>query len=117
MINNAESLKDFIIKLLEEKQADNIMSLDVRYETDLTKYMIFASGRSTKNVSAIAEYIDIELKHNYSLPTTIEGISTGQWVLLDAGEVILNLFYPTSRSDLKIEEMWEKRKKNKANYT
>ena len=112
MIENTEQLKDFITKCLEDKQADNVVVLDISEKTNLAKYMIFASGRSTKNVASIAEYIGLELKHNSSLETIIEGSGQAEWVLLDAGEVILHIFYPETRAHLKLEEMWEKRKTN-----
>lgn len=112
MIENAEQLKDFIIKCLEDKQADNIVVLDISKKTDLTKYMIFASGRSTKNVSSMAEYVGLEIKHNSNLETRAEGSGRAEWVLLDAGEVILHIFYPEARAHLRLEEMWEKRNTN-----
>lgn len=106
MIENSEQLKDFIIRCLEEKQADNIVPLDLSNKSDLAKYMIVASGRSIKNIGAIADYILMELKLTTNFRVRIEGLRNSEWVLLDAGDVILHLFCPAARDSYMIEQMW-----------
>lgn len=110
MIHNPDNLKDFIVKYLEEKKAENIVVMPLKNEVPIAKYMIFASGRSIKNISAIAEFISLELKRNLYPKTSIEGLKNSDWVLLDAGEVIVHLFHPEARSNLKLEELWKKKK-------
>lgn len=107
MINSTEELKTFIIKTLEDKKAENISIIDLESKTALAKYMIFATGRSTKNVSAIAEYLSQEIKTNSNISTSIEGLETGSWVALDAGDVIIHIFHPEARDHYKLEEMWK----------
>jgi ribosome-associated protein len=111
MINTTEELKDFIVKCLEDKKADDILVIDLEKRTDLARYMIFASGRSTKNVGAIADYVSLEVKHNTDLTVNIEGLGKSEWVLLDAGDIIVHVFYPETRAHFKLEEMWNKRLK------
>ena len=111
MIQSTEELKDFILKCLEDKKADDVLVLDLEKKTDFAKYMIFASGRSTKNVAAIADFISLELKHNTDLKINIEGLGKSEWVLLDAGDVIVHIFYPETRAHFKLEEMWNKKLK------
>ena len=110
MINTPEELKDFIIKILEDKNAQNISIIELAQEVPLATYMIFASGRSIKNISAIAENIVYELKHVAQWPLLIEGCNNSDWVLLDAGEVIVHIFHPEAREKLKLEELWGMRK-------
>ncbi|MES2214442.1 MAG: ribosome silencing factor [Pseudomonadota bacterium] len=107
MLNSSEDLKDFILKALDEKKAENIVVIDLENKTSFAKYMIFATGRSTKNISAIADYISMELKHHSSFKTTIEGSGASEWVLLDAGDIILHLFQTDARERYKIEELWK----------
>ena len=73
--------------------------------------MIFASGRSTKNVGAIAEYVSLEVKHHTDLKVNIEGLNKSEWVLLDTGDIIVHIFYPETRAHFKLEEMWNKKLK------
>lgn len=107
MITSADELKDFIINALEEKKAESITVIDLTNKTSLAKYMIFATGRSTKNISAIADFVSLEIKHNSNLKTTIEGLGASEWVLLDAGDVIVHLFHPVAREHFKLEELWK----------
>ncbi len=110
MINNPEELKDFIIKILEEKKAENISVIELNQAVPLATYMIFASGRSTKNISAIAEHVVHELKHEARWPVLAEGINSSDWVLLDAGDVIVHIFHPEARERFKLEELWKRKK-------
>lgn len=105
---NIEQLKDFITQCLGEKKAENIVLLDLGEKNQLAKYMIVASGRSIKNIGAIAGYIALELKTKYGISTTIEGLGNSEWVLLDAGDIIVHIFYPEMRSHLRLEEKWSK---------
>lgn len=105
--NNSDELKDFIIKLLEDKSAVDITVLEISSKTTLAKYMIFASGRSVKNISAIAEYVAHELKHQAQWSSFAEGVHHSDWVLLDAGDVIVHIFHPEARERFKLEELWK----------
>lgn len=111
MIDNPDALKDFIVKILTEKKAENIVVMPLEKDVPLAKYMIFASGRSVKNISATAEFLALELKHNSYIKPSIEGLKNSDWVLLDAGDIIVHLFHPEARSYLKLEEFWEKKNK------
>ena len=103
-----EQLKDFILKRLEEKNASDISCMKMEVETPLAEYMIFASGRSVKNIQAIAEFVAMELKNELDWQSGIEGIKGSDWVLLDAGDVIVHLFHPEAREHYKLEELWSK---------
>ena len=101
-----EDIKDFILKHLQEKNAENIIIIPLKSEISIADYMIFASGRSVKNISAIAEHIALELKHTLKWNASVEGLKGSDWILLDAGDVIVHLFHPEAREKLKVEELW-----------
>lgn len=112
MINTVDELKGLIVKSLEDKKAENIIVLPLSDKIPLAKYMIFASGRSIKNIGAIAEYVALELKHKANWPTHIEGLGNSDWILLDAGDVIIHIFHPEARERFKLEELWGKNTDN-----
>lgn len=97
--------KDFVLACLDEKKAENVILIDLGNNV-LAKYMIFASGRSTKNISAMADYISLELKQKVGISVNIEGIGNSDWVLLDAGDIIVHIFHPEARNRFKLEEIW-----------
>ncbi|MCZ6902143.1 MAG: ribosome silencing factor, partial [Rickettsia endosymbiont of Ixodes persulcatus] len=74
----------------------------------LVDYIIFASGRSTENVGAIAGYVALELKNNAGINSNIEGLGKSEWVLIDAGTILINIFYPEAREYFKLEEIWKR---------
>jgi len=110
MIDTPKELKDFIVKILEDRNAQNITVLKLGNEVPLATYMIFASGRSIKNIAAIAEHIVYELKHNAQWPAPAERLKNSDWILLDAGDVIVHIFHPESSGKFKLEDLWNPKK-------
>ncbi|MFK7973995.1 MAG: ribosome silencing factor [Rickettsiaceae bacterium] len=104
---NKETIKDFILKHLVERKASNINCLPLDGKVSIADYMIFASGSSVKNIRSIAEYVSLELKHTMNWNANVEGLKGSEWILLDAGNVILHLFHPEEREKLKLEEFWQ----------
>lgn len=109
MIKAPEELKDFVVKILQEKKAEDIKPLKLDNDNTLCDYMIFASGRSTTNVKSIAEAVAHELKHKANRPFSLEGKGS-QWLLIDIGDVIVHIFHPDAREHFKVDEHWEKTK-------
>ncbi len=112
--NSTEQLKDFIIMCLEEKKAENISVVNLENKTSIAKIMIFASGRSSKNVSAIADYVAHELKHKTDIKVRIEGLNVSEWVLIDIGDIIIHVFHPEARNYYKVEDKWREEDTNKS---
>jgi ribosome-associated protein len=107
MITELPELKDFIVKTLEDKKAENITVIDLMGKANIAQYMIFASGRSTRNVAAIADNLADELKANTNVPrVSLEGLRQSEWVLIDAGDIIVHVFHPEAREHFKLEEFW-----------
>lgn len=107
---NTEVLKDLIIKLLDDKKAQNINILDLQNTTSFTRFMIFATGSSSRNIGAIANYVADELKKAGHPHTAIEGLRQAEWVLMDAGDIVVHLFQPETREYYKLEELWSETK-------
>lgn len=105
---DVKQLKDFIITCLDEKKAENITFVDLGTNSPLAQYMIFASGRSVKNIGAIADFITLELKHKFGKTSHIEGLGGSGWVVIDAFDIIVHIFHPEARESLKLEEKWKK---------
>ncbi len=112
MLDNVETLKEFILQCLEEKKAESITVINVTQKTNLAEYVILANGRSIKNVGAIGEYVALELKNQAGINVIIEGLGKSEWVLIDTGDILINIFYPEVRERFNLEEMWNKKSNN-----
>jgi len=105
MTNNDPSL-DLYVKAIYGKKASDLVALDVQALTSVADIFIICSGSSNRQVSAIAENIEKELKIYKIKPLSIEGIKEGHWVLLDYGHIIIHVFYDTVRSFYNLEGLW-----------
>ncbi len=94
------------VELGLEKKAYDLQLLDVRELSTLTDYLLIASGRSDRQVSAIAESIRLGLKAQGITPLACEGIDEGRWALLDYGDFMVHIFQPTVRSFYDLEGLW-----------
>ena len=100
------SLLDAIVATLDDGKAEEIVTLDLRGKSSIADYMVVASGRSTRQVTALAEQVASKLKDMGLGRVSIEGKTQGDWVLLDAGDVIVHIFRPEVREFYKLEKMW-----------
>lgn len=101
-----EKLKELVIFELEEKKAENIKVIDVQ-SSGIGHYMIFANGRSSKNLAAIAESVSINIKNKTGLRVAIEGFRSGTWVILDVDGIIVHIFHPETRTYYNVEGIFE----------
>jgi ribosome-associated protein len=99
-----------ILKSLDDGKAEDILDFDLRGVSSLADYIIIASGRSTRQVSSLAENISKSLKAAGHKILNREGQSTNDWVIVDTGDIIVHLLRPEVRSYYRLEDMWEKRK-------
>jgi ribosome-associated protein len=103
----AKALAQKIGQLLLDKKASQILVLDVRGMASYADYIVLASGDSDRQVSAMAEHVQVKVKEEDGLhPTGTEGKETGQWVLIDYGEVVVHLFLKEVRSFYDLEGLW-----------
>lgn len=90
-----------------EKKGDNPVLLDLRGRSSLTDYLLLVSGRSDRQVQAIAEHIRTEFKHQHQLyPLSVEGMDQGRWILLDYGDVTVHVFQQPVREFYDLEGLW-----------
>ena len=96
-----------IARTIYDKKGVDIVALNVSELTVLCDYMILASGRSSRQVSAIADEIDERLAAQGLTPQRTEGLREGRWVILDYGAVIVHLFHPEDREYYHLERLWD----------
>ena len=97
---------DLYIKAALGKKAMDLVVLDVRKLSSIADVFIICSGRSNRQVMAIAEHIQVDLKKHGIKPLSVEGKKEGHWVLLDYGHVIIHVFYEPVRSFYDLEGLW-----------
>ena len=106
MSNDAVPPIDLYIKAASAKKALNLVVLDVAELTSIADVFIICSGRSNRQVNAIADSIVVNLKKHKIKPLSIEGTGEGHWVLLDYGHVIIHVFYEPVREFFDLEGLW-----------
>jgi ribosome-associated protein len=100
------SLAQLLVSALEDAKAEDIVSIDLAGKTSLGDYMIVASGRSQRHVGAIADQLIDKMKEAGVRDNRVEGMPLCDWVLIDAGDVIVHIFRPEARAFYNIEKMW-----------
>lgn len=95
-----------IVKVLDEKKAEDIKLIKISELTVLADYFIIANGTSNTHVRALAEEVEDALAKEDILPRSIEGRSTG-WILLDYGDIVVHVFTPADREYYSLERLWK----------
>ena len=106
MTDDFVSELDVYVKAVLVKKATGLVVLDVRNLTSVADAFIICSGQSNRQVTAIAESIQKDLKSRQILPLSVEGAGEGHWVLLDYGHVIIHVFYDPVRGFYDLEGLW-----------
>ncbi|MFK5892472.1 MAG: ribosome silencing factor [Pseudomonadota bacterium] len=102
-----DALKALTIEAIEDIKAFDIKVIDVQGRNSLTDTLIFASARSDRQAKAIANNIIEKSKHAGVQPIGVEGMQTGDWVLVDLGDIIVHIMLPQVRDFYNIEKLWE----------
>ena len=97
---------DLVRDSLEDDKAQDITLIDLAGKTSLADYMVIASGRSHRHVSAISDHLVRRLKEQGFGRCRVEGLPHCDWVLIDAGDVIVHVFRPEVRDFYKLEKLW-----------
>ena len=107
--SSTEDLKGMVLAALEDAKANDVRQLDVRRLTDITDWMVVASGTSTRHVLALADHVRTHVKAQGLSPIGTEGESGSDWVLLDFGDVVVHLMLPDARGFYDLEGLWDDR--------
>lgn len=102
----SKDLSDFLQHVLDENSAQDVIEIDIRGKSSVADYMLVASGRSNRHVSALSDYVIRALKAEGYKDIGIEGQEGCDWVLVDIGDVILHIFRPEVRVFYNIEKIW-----------
>jgi ribosome-associated protein len=99
-------LLELILNSLEDDKAEEIVHVDLRGRSSIGDFMVICSGRSSRQVAAISEKLVERVKAETGRTAKVEGKDTGDWVLIDTGDVIVHVFRPEVREFYQLEKMW-----------
>ncbi|HTN13305.1 MAG TPA: ribosome silencing factor [Sphingomonadaceae bacterium] len=104
--SEAEQLHALILQSLDDDQAQDVISIPLEGKSSIADHMVIGSGRSTRQVAAMAQKLAERIKAAGFGSSRIEGLPAADWVLIDAGDVVVHLFRPEVRSFYNLERMW-----------
>lgn len=104
--DQVEALHALILASLDDDQAVETVSIPLAGKSSIADYMVVASGKSTRQVASMAQKLAEKIKAEFGRSARIEGLPNADWVLIDAGDVIVHLFRPEVRSFYNLERMW-----------
>jgi ribosome-associated protein len=103
---DAEETLRLVLARLDDMKAEDTLTIDLRGKTSIGDYMVVSSGRSNRHVGAVAEHILKDLGDAGVPGVRVEGLPNCDWVLIDAGDVIVHVFRPEVRAFYSLEKMW-----------
>ena len=103
----SDQLLERILASLDDDKAEEVIAIDLRGKSTIADHMVICSGRSSRQVAAISEKLAERLKTEFGLASRIEGRETADWVLIDAGDVVVHVFRPEVRDFYQLEKMWQ----------
>ena len=104
--DRSDALHALVMQHLDDDQAQDIVTIDLEGKSSMADHMVVASGRSTRQVASIAQKLAEKIKQDGHGPVRLEGLPAADWVVIDAGDVVVHLFRPEVRSFYNIERMW-----------
>jgi len=102
-----DALHRLIMASLDDDQAEDVITIPLAGKSTIADHMVIASGRSTRQVSSMANKLAEKIKAEFKRSVRIEGLQTADWVLIDANDVIVHLFRPEVRTFYNLERMWQ----------
>lgn len=101
-----DALHQLVLSQLDDDQAQDIVTIPLEGKSSIADHMVIASGRSTRQVASMAQKLAEEIKKAGFGYARIEGLPAADWVLIDAGDVVIHLFRPEVRTFYNLERMW-----------
>ncbi len=102
----SRELLQLLTDTLQSEKAEDLVQIDLAGKSEMADYMLICSGRSRRQVASLAEKVVEKLKAEMGVLAKIEGKAAGDWVLLDAGDIIVHIFRPEVREFYQLEKMW-----------
>ena len=103
----ADAVLQIVQHSLDDDKSEDVVVIDLQGKTSIGDFMVVASGRSHRHVNAITQHLATALKDNGVRGARVEGADKCDWVLIDAGDVIVHIFRPEIRSFYNLEKMWQ----------
>lgn len=103
---SVEALHRLVLSSLDDDQAVETVSIPLAGKSSIADYMVVASGKSTRQVASMAVKLAEKIKAEFGRSPRVEGLPNADWVLIDAGDVIVHLFRPEVRTFYNLERMW-----------
>ena len=103
---DVEAATRVVLNSLDDDKAEEIISIDIRGKSSFADMLVVASGRSARHVAALADHVMRKLKEAGVNDVRVEGLPQADWVLVDAGDVVVHLFRPEVRAFYNIEKIW-----------
>ena len=103
---DVDAATQLVMASLEDDKAEEIVTIDIRGKSSFADMLVVASGRSTRHVAALADHVLRKLKESGVKDVRVEGLPGADWVLVDAGDVVIHLFRPEVRAFYNIEKIW-----------
>ncbi|MGD8380270.1 MAG: ribosome silencing factor [Gammaproteobacteria bacterium] len=101
-----EDLKELIVGALDDLKAQDVTVLDVHEKTPITDFMVIATGTSNRHVKSLADSVVKKLKDSGVKPSGVEGEEGAEWILVDAGDVVVHVMLPRVRDFYNLEKLW-----------
>ncbi len=102
----SKTLLEHTLSSLNDSKAEDVLSIALAGKSEMADHMVVCTGRSSRQVIGIAEKLAAYLKHELGLICKLEGKDQGDWLLVDAGDVIVHVFRPEVREFYQIEKIW-----------
>ena len=103
---SGDAMLETILSSLDDDKAEDVITIPLKGKSEMADYMVICSGRSSRQVVSIADHLAERLKQACGVVSKIEGKDQGDWVLIDAGDVIVHVFRPEVREFYQLEKMW-----------
>lgn len=111
-----EQLVKVAVAALEDMKGQDITIIDVRGKTSVTDFMVIASGTSSRHVKSMANEVLEKVKEQGVRPIGSEGLDSGEWALLDLGDIVVHVMLPTARQFYDLERLWQGAEQSRAQH-
>nr|WP_255356663.1 ribosome silencing factor [Thioclava sp. SK-1] len=102
----SDQILERVMSSLDDNKAEEIVSIDLAGRSSVADHMVICSGRSSRQVAAIADNLIERLKEDFNIYCKVEGKEQGDWVLVDCVDVVVHIFRPEVREFYQLEKMW-----------